>query len=206
MFRLMPEDLRLGAYVREAEATDGLAADASMRFMWEGQQYRVGDFVYLLPRCVLRAVCRALRASASVSPVCRSTCCVHRSWPAVVSLILLRLLCGAGVKGVRLRGVCAGRRRRARRARAAKGAARSAAAATTTMTRMKRKKRRGMATPRLRRQRAITQSLQRPRRRVRPRPIAARLTLLPRTRRPLRRLRRSTSRDGSPSTPRTISR
>jgi hypothetical protein len=53
MFRLMPADLRLGTYVREAESTDAVASEVggSARFMWEGQQYRVGDFVYLLPRC-----------------------------------------------------------------------------------------------------------------------------------------------------------
>ena len=55
MFKLIPGDLGLGKYVQEEEDSDGLVSDVdkTKRFMWEGQQYRVGDFVYLLARCIL---------------------------------------------------------------------------------------------------------------------------------------------------------
>ena len=52
MFKLMPEDLRLGCYLHETEDKDGDVVDDKVKkFMWEGQQYRVGDFVYLLATC-----------------------------------------------------------------------------------------------------------------------------------------------------------
>lgn len=60
MFHLMPADLRLGRFLRELVAADGVADSASARFTWEGQQYRVGDFVYLLPQCARR---RSVRLS-----------------------------------------------------------------------------------------------------------------------------------------------
>lgn len=51
LFKLMPEDLKPGSYVAEKPDEDGLALDATNRFVQAGQQYRVGDFVYLLPEC-----------------------------------------------------------------------------------------------------------------------------------------------------------
>ena len=52
MFKLMPDELKLGRYLPEEEDVDGVVQeDKTKRFMWEGQQYRVGDFVYLLATC-----------------------------------------------------------------------------------------------------------------------------------------------------------
>jgi hypothetical protein len=51
MFKSMPEDLRLGCYIHDEKDEDGLVGDSKARdFMWEGQQYRIGDFVYTLAR------------------------------------------------------------------------------------------------------------------------------------------------------------
>jgi hypothetical protein len=51
MFKLMPDDLRLGCYIHDKEDKDGVVLeDKTKMFMWEGQQYRVGDFVYVLAR------------------------------------------------------------------------------------------------------------------------------------------------------------
>ena len=90
MFRLLPEDLRAGCYLHEAEERSGLK-DAGGAFMCEGQQYRVGDFVYLLAQCdlhpspgpvlFLRVLCKTtsvhFRTLLAVWPVCN--CAAYRS-------------------------------------------------------------------------------------------------------------------------------
>ena len=57
MFRVLPADMKLGCYQHEALDCDGVVQEpAHSKFMFEGQQYCVGDFVYLHPRCVFLLV------------------------------------------------------------------------------------------------------------------------------------------------------
>ena len=81
MFKLMPDELELGRYLPEAEDVDGVVQeDKTKRFMWEGQQYRVGDFVYLLATCapacssisVVLCACVAGAVAHIVEAVCTS--------------------------------------------------------------------------------------------------------------------------------------
>jgi hypothetical protein len=51
MFKTMPEDLCLGCYIHDEKDEDGLVDKSKVKaFMWEGQQYRIGDFAYTLAR------------------------------------------------------------------------------------------------------------------------------------------------------------
>lgn len=79
MFKLMPEDLQLACYIHEAEDEDGLAANGTTKaFMWEGQQYRVGDFVYLLAAYASSSCSAWLLLHRPGSSICL-TCFSH--WP-----------------------------------------------------------------------------------------------------------------------------
>lgn len=70
MFRLLPKDLRLGCYLHEEEDKDGEIVDEKVKkFLWDGQQYRVGDFVYLLATCALAWM---IPVFACARPRCRS--------------------------------------------------------------------------------------------------------------------------------------
>jgi hypothetical protein len=51
MFKLIPDHLQLGHYVHDPEDDEGLVLDDGKCFMADGQQYRIGDFVYLMPEC-----------------------------------------------------------------------------------------------------------------------------------------------------------
>jgi hypothetical protein len=51
MFKSMPDDLRLGCYLHDEKDEDGFIKDVKTKeFMWDDQQYRIGDFVYTIAR------------------------------------------------------------------------------------------------------------------------------------------------------------
>lgn len=50
MFKLMPTNLDLGTYIHEQTVSDGISDESGETFVWEGQKYCVGSFVYLNPR------------------------------------------------------------------------------------------------------------------------------------------------------------